>query len=205
MTRDRVAGRACGECTACCKAFHIAELDKPANVLCHHCSDTGCSIHAARPPVCRDYFCLWRRIAAMPDGARPDRLGIIFSLVKGYMPVTPFERLCIVARAIDDPAAFNTAAARTAIAMLFAEGSLPVFIAVGEERTLIHPDPALRAAILDPTNPRHAKLTAAALSWRQQYGLPPIPGGDAVDPDPDRPRDYSAVNVSAPANSIAML
>src|SRR4051794_7261750 len=93
LTDDLVAGRACGECVACCKVFHVPQLDKPADVLCRHAAGVGggCSIYATRPDACRAYFCLWRRIGALSETARPDRLGIIFSFVTGYMPVTPFE------------------------------------------------------------------------------------------------------------------
>lgn len=205
LTDDLVAGRSCGECVACCKAFRVPQLDKPANVLCRHAAGPGCSIYTTRPDACRAYYCLWRRIGALPEAARPDRLGIIFSFVTGYMPVTPFERLYIIARAIDDTAVFTSAAARAAIGMFVAEGSLPVFIASGEERELIYPDRALRAAILDPHSPQYVHLAPAALAWRKQYGMPETNSGDAIGPDPARRYCYSEVNVSAPADFIDML
>jgi hypothetical protein len=198
-----VDGRECGSCTACCDVFDVPELDKPNYVRCSYCTDFGCGIYETRPEVCRTYFCLWRRIDAMPDLARPDRIGIVFSIVTGHMPVSPFERLYIIARAIDDPAVFETPAGRAAIRMFVREGSLPVFTAFGDEKKQVYPDQAFREAILDPLNPKHAALATAAIAWRKSYGMPDNVGGDATNPDPGAQRGYTAVNVSAPAESSA--
>src|SRR4249919_857209 len=84
LTDDLVVGRQCGGCVACCKLFHVPQLQKPPNVLCSHCTGRGCGIHEVRPEVCRTYYCLWPRIEAMPDFARPDKLGIVFSIVRGF-------------------------------------------------------------------------------------------------------------------------
>jgi len=56
-----VAGRGCGDCSLCCKLMRVEEFDKPQGVWCRHCAPGrgGCSIHATRPPVCRDFYCGW--------------------------------------------------------------------------------------------------------------------------------------------------
>jgi hypothetical protein len=56
-----VPGRSCGDCSLCCKVMQVDEFDKPPGVWCRHCAPGhgGCTIHEARPPVCRNYFCGW--------------------------------------------------------------------------------------------------------------------------------------------------
>jgi hypothetical protein len=56
-----VPGRSCGECSLCCKVMQVDEFEKPQGVWCRHCAPGrgGCTIHADRPPVCREFFCGW--------------------------------------------------------------------------------------------------------------------------------------------------
>lgn len=74
-----VPGRDCGECMVCCiePAIEGHGLDKPARVACAHCSSGGCAIYVDRPPVCREYHCLWRRLPFLDDAWRPDRSGVM--------------------------------------------------------------------------------------------------------------------------------
>ena len=75
-----IPGKACGECSFCCKVLEITELAKPAGRLCEHCLNSGsggCGIYAARPQVCRDYECLWKGDRDMSPRLRPDRTGTI--------------------------------------------------------------------------------------------------------------------------------
>jgi hypothetical protein len=55
-----VPGRACGECSLCCKLVEVEELSKPAGSWCPHCAPgNGCAIHADRPAECRAFYCSW--------------------------------------------------------------------------------------------------------------------------------------------------
>ena len=84
--------RSCGTCVACCVTPRIAtsELTKDPNTACAHCTGSGCGIYDARPPVCRDYLCLWRQTAEMDDSWRPDRSGVIlFSAVHACVSRLP--------------------------------------------------------------------------------------------------------------------
>src|SRR3984893_4955306 len=75
-----IPGKACGECSFCCKVLEIAELAKSAGKLCDHCLNSGsggCGIYAGRPQVCRDYECLWKGDRDMSPRLRPDRTGTI--------------------------------------------------------------------------------------------------------------------------------
>ena len=126
----------------------------------------------------------------MPDLARPDRLGIVFSIVAGGVLATPFERLYILGRAVDNPAVFETPAGRAALSMFAKEGSLPVFVDFQDERKMIYPDAAFRAAILDPFNAEHASLRAAALEWRESYGMTEM----AAETQPPPTRQHAAIS-----------
>ena len=78
------AGRECGACTVCCKILKIdvPELKKLADVLCDHCTlGLGCNIYANRPPVCRGWYCGWRRMQHLGEDWRPDRCGVLIDVV----------------------------------------------------------------------------------------------------------------------------
>lgn len=73
---DMVPGRDCGSCTVCCSVLTVdtPEFKKLQGVTCLHClPDQGCAIYLTRFPVCRTWFCQWRRYAWLDDSWRPDR------------------------------------------------------------------------------------------------------------------------------------
>jgi hypothetical protein len=72
-----IESRDCGPCVSCCSFFTIAELAKPAGVLCGHSTDHGCTIYADRPKACRVFYCAWRCWDAVPETWRPDQTGFI--------------------------------------------------------------------------------------------------------------------------------
>jgi hypothetical protein len=76
-------GRTCGGCTQCCRALSVdaPNLVKPNGVTCPHVCSSGCSVYAARPAVCRDWYCAWRLTDTLDDGWRPDRSGILVEIL----------------------------------------------------------------------------------------------------------------------------
>ncbi|WP_036259609.1 hypothetical protein [Methylocapsa aurea] len=73
-----IPGKACGDCSFCCKALEITQLAKPAGALCEHCrAGGGCGVYATRPDICRDYECLWKGDRGLGSQLRPDRVGAI--------------------------------------------------------------------------------------------------------------------------------
>jgi hypothetical protein len=73
-----IPGKACGECSFCCKALEIVELQKSAGAQCAHClGAAGCGVYMARPEVCRAYECLWKGDRSLGPRMRPDRVGAI--------------------------------------------------------------------------------------------------------------------------------
>ena len=171
LTEHLVAGRACGPCIGCCSIYQIPALQKPKYTLCKHCTGSSCAIYDDRPDDCRKFYCLWRRIAVMPEQARPDKIGIVFTYEIHDPPPTPFKKRYIIGRAINDATVFDTPMGRTAVNMFIREGSLPVFIAQPHEIKMVYPDPDFSDAILNPTTTRHVALVPAALAWREQYGM----------------------------------
>lgn len=85
-----LAERRCGDCTGCCTALAIAELDKPAGVPCRHLRSDGggCGIYETRPKACREYECGWR-IGAGTLEQRPDHVGIVMSPIGPGNPGHP--------------------------------------------------------------------------------------------------------------------
>jgi hypothetical protein len=168
-----VPGRECGECVACCKVLEIdkPQLKKPANVLCSHCTGAGCGIYAIRPDICRTWHCLWRRIEAMPNFLRPDKLGVVFSLDQHDPPRIIFERAYIVARALDDEAALDKEPVKAALDMFADEGTVPVWISFRGSKRLYYPAEPFASAIVDPSKAATPDLADKALAWRKRYGV----------------------------------
>jgi len=78
---DLVPGRTCGACTLCCTVMAIdkPDIQKEAGVTCRHCRG-GCTIHAARPQLCRDFHCGWRQLPILDESWRPDLSGVFVEI-----------------------------------------------------------------------------------------------------------------------------
>ncbi len=76
-----VPDRDCGGCMVCCiePAIHDPALEKPAGVACVNCVGNACAIYPVRPKVCRDYFCMWRRLPFLDAEWRPDLSGVMIT------------------------------------------------------------------------------------------------------------------------------
>lgn len=172
MTTDLAPGRECGSCTACCKipAIDVPELRKPAGIMCPNCTGSACSIYNSRPEPCRTFFCLWRRVATMPDQLRPDRIGVMFSIESINPPKNPFERRFVVARALNTLDDLDSPGARAALQTFIERGDLPVWLSFRQERRLLHPYPELYKAIVNPAVPPK-ELAAEVSLWRQRLGI----------------------------------
>jgi hypothetical protein len=73
--------RSCGTCTLCCKVMHIVELESPAGQWCKHCAPgKGCKIHETRPPVCRQFFCMWMYWKHAGPHWKPEKSKMVLSL-----------------------------------------------------------------------------------------------------------------------------
>lgn len=76
--------RRCGDCTGCCTALAVGDLDPPKEmgVRCVHLViGKGCGIYQTRPDSCRQYRCLWLDgdgSVTLRTKDRPDRIGVAF-------------------------------------------------------------------------------------------------------------------------------
>lgn len=135
----RAAARSCGSCSHCCTVLRVDPLAKPAGVDCvHQCGERGCGIYATRPPICRDYRCLWLQ-GGLRDDERPDRTGGIVDLESVGIGV----RLGIreVRRG-----AFDASPALQAIAARYRD-QMPVRISDAED--VMNPDRPFRVLLAD--------------------------------------------------------
>ena len=98
---DLVAGRTCGECSACCTVLNVdtPEFQKLPGKPCAHLCAQGCAIHETSFPVCRTYHCGWRHLAGLPDDWRPDKSGVLVDFqwddLPPHYPKRPGIRLTV--------------------------------------------------------------------------------------------------------------
>ncbi|MBU3077856.1 YkgJ family cysteine cluster protein [Sphingomonas quercus] len=166
-----LADRSCGGCTACCTVLTVDTPDfkKPAGMPCAQLTANGCGIHDVRPPVCRTWFCAWRRVADMPDEARPDRSGLLVSLNFEREPRNCFEGVSINVRKLAGSNAIESGMAATILDSLCNQ-LVPVWFSDGSTKMLMHPeDDVARLVISGDPAPAHLRDEVAA--WRGRYGM----------------------------------
>ncbi len=158
-------------------------------MLCAHSTGASCGIYPDRPRACATWYCLWRRIAALPDALRPDRSGVMLSLETAPAADDPFLRVRIVCRAVHSPDDLDRWEATEAVAMFVQEGSLPVWSAFGQTAALIYPHAAddLRDALMGVGAPLRDRVRVEeAVAWRGRLGFEPETAkcsGDGGAPD----------------------
>jgi hypothetical protein len=168
-----VPGRSCGECAVCCQhvQINVPELRKPAGIRCPHSSGYGCTVYETRPGVCRSWYCAWRQIAAFPDWMRPDRCGVMFVFDENDPPHSPFDRVYVTGLLLDAEAGAGRPTVQAAFQTAIATSPIPVFMGRDGAHTLVHPDPPLRDAILNPWTTVWQHRVPEALAWRRRLGL----------------------------------
>jgi Fe-S-cluster containining protein len=166
-----LADRECGDCVACCTVLTVDTPDfkKPAGTPCTHLTSRGCGIHAVRPHICRTWFCAWRRVAGLPDEARPDRSGLLVSINFEQEPRNCFEGVSINVRLLDGSDAIGNGMAATILDTL-CDQLVPVWFSDGSKKMLMHPDNEVASlALSGEVAPAHLRSEVAA--WRERYGL----------------------------------
>jgi len=156
--------RACGDCTMCCTV-----LKKPGGVPCVHLGSHGCSIHAVRPTICRTWFCAWRRVASMPEEARPDRSGLLVSLNFNREPQNCFEGVSINVRAVAGSGAIDKTIAAVILDSV-CDQLVPVWFSDGSRKMLMHPEQDVASLVLSGA-PAPAHLHEEVAAWRERYGV----------------------------------
>ncbi|MDP1027753.1 YkgJ family cysteine cluster protein [Sphingomonas sp. KR1UV-12] len=170
--------RSCGDCTVCCTTLRVdaPDFQKPAETPCRHIGQSGCTIHAVRPHICRTWFCAWRRVAAMPEEARPDRSGLLVSISFVREPRNCFEGIAITVRILPDSTAIADGMAARVLDSL-CDRFVPVWVSRGAEKMLVHPDNAVAQHVIAGT-PAPVHLQDEVREWRLRYGLFASVGAD---------------------------
>jgi Fe-S-cluster containining protein len=166
-----LADRSCGECTACCTVLTVDTHDfkKPAGVPCQHLCERGCDIHAIRPHICRTWFCAWRRVARMPDAARPDRSGLLVSLNFVKEPQNCLEGVSINVRALAGSNAIGNGMA-AAVLDSVCDQLVPVWFSDGSRKMLMHPDNDVARLVISGDE-APAALAGEVRAWREKYDV----------------------------------
>jgi len=98
----------CGECTACCTAFYVKWLDKPAQTPCIHCNG-GCDIHDSKDFECDNFECAYIQSGVDNEQLRPDKCGVIFEkIADDTFLATPVKGLEITEAARNQMASFTS-------------------------------------------------------------------------------------------------
>ncbi len=164
-------GRDCGDCTACCTVLTVNTPDfkKPAGTPCVHLCANGCGIHEVRPKICRTWFCAWRRVASMPDTARPDRSGLLVSVNFVQQPQNCFEAVSINVRVLAGSDAIANGMAATVLDSVCTQ-LVPVWFSDGSRKMLMHPENDVANLVISGGSaPAHLEDEVAA--WRARYGV----------------------------------
>ena len=166
-----LADRECGDCVACCTVLTVDTPDfkKAAGTPCEHLVPGGCGIHQVRPHICRTWFCAWRRVARMPDEARPDRCGLLVSVNFEREPRNCFEGVSINVRKLSGSDAIESGMAGTVLDSL-CEGLVPVWFSDGSKKMLMHPHNEVARLVIsgDPAPPH---LREEVTIWRKHYDV----------------------------------
>ncbi|MEN2786939.1 YkgJ family cysteine cluster protein [Sphingomonas qilianensis] len=166
-----LANRDCGECTACCSVLTVDTpgFSKPAGTQCANLSADGCRIHAVRPRICRTWFCAWRRVATLPDAARPDRSGLLVSLNFVPAPQNCFEAVSVNVRALAGSKAIQNGMA-AAILDSLCNQLVPVWFSDGSKKMLLHPEDDVARLVISG-DPAPAYLRDEVDAWRERYSI----------------------------------
>jgi hypothetical protein len=169
MAQELVPNRDCGGCTVCCKVLAIdtPQLKKPPGLLCKHCvKGAGCGIYESRPSVCVTWFCGWRRLP-LDDSWRPDRCGILITLVDEGIPSHYEKRVGLKFHLVDSLQRAQWPSFVTYIASLI-DMRIPVFLSVpgleGHDNKVAFLNDGMAAAVATHINDRVAQELQRVLS-----------------------------------------
>lgn len=141
----------CGECSACCRAFNIPKLNKPAGKWCDHCIiGKSCDIYETRPQVCVEFECFWlqsqkrRPEEQMSLALRPDKCKVILS-------TSTNERVIAATTMPGDPTAWRRPEVMTVIRNIVRQGyAVVVGGSMSTKRTLFDARGAREVTLSEP-------------------------------------------------------
>lgn len=137
--KAEMAGRQCGDCTACCWVLGIKELAKAPRKFCKH-QGVGCGIHPTKPPSCQEFRCLWLDGNIIEEELRPDRLGAMFCL-RLHPSIHPTQEIVSVFEIVDGALDRNEVGVA---AKYFAMHYPVILMHKSGRRQMLGPEPLLR-------------------------------------------------------------
>jgi hypothetical protein len=160
------------------------ELQKTSHVLCVHCREgEGCRIYPQRPQVCREYYCGWRMVPALPDDWRPDMSGVFVDRLRfreGADNGIPahYDRKFMVQLLLLRPEAIDDAQLPEVIAV-FVKANVPVFLGVcgppGFQNALVFLNEFVRRAVAAGDRAAVMTVVRTAAAMAAAHGFEPLP------------------------------
>jgi hypothetical protein len=165
--------RPCGGCRQCCITMPVVDpqLRKAAGVPCNHLGPGGCSLYPDWPSICRKYQCAWKMIKELPEEARPDKCGVIFTLYYWDESQPEFLRSSVIATAVNAPSDFDHPAARACLDTLIRGEAMTVWLHHDRRLERLFPDPDLADAMLSPETTPHRHLLGRAAALRRKWEI----------------------------------
>ena len=184
---ELVTGRECGECSVCCVVLNVdtKEFQKLPGVPCAHLCAGGCSIHATRYPVCRQYHCGWRYLEFLGGEWRPDKSGVLIDFQTEGLPSAYPKRPGVRFTLVDERAKTGDRALLSFIARLIAS-EVPVVLSVpgppGHFPAGAFLNDALKEPVMNRDLARLETLFSEALASTRKHQFNPVVhrhGGDS--------------------------
>jgi hypothetical protein len=181
-----IPSRECGSCTACCRVLPIRtpELEKTSHVLCAKCREgIGCRIYETRPKLCREYFCGWRWLEALPEAWRPDESGVFVDRVKfrdGAAHEIPphYNHAFMIQLLLLRPDAIE-GHHFAEVVWTFVNAGIPVFLGAcgppGHQNALVFLNEAVKEAVIARDRPRVLAVIRQAAATAEAHRFVPLP------------------------------
>jgi hypothetical protein len=164
--------------------IRTSELEKTSHVLCAHCEEwSGCRIYERRPQVCRDYYCGWRWLEALPEAWRPDESGVFVDRVMfrdgaadeipaHYSRAFMIQLLLLRSNAIEG-------AYFAEVVWTLVNAGIPVFLGAsgppGHQNALVFLNEAVKDAVLARDRPRVMAVIRQAAATAMAHRFEPLP------------------------------
>lgn len=125
--------RECKNCSACCDALAVSELQKDVFTPCvHQCKSGGCSIYPTRPATCKAWTCGYLQ-GIGSDDERPDQTGVVLD----PHPGSGFTRIMQMSEVTDG--ALSTPYALRVKNDELSRGSVVLFLSKDRKRAFFPP------------------------------------------------------------------
>ena len=192
-----VPGRSCGTCNACCVWLTIndAELQKAQGIRCHHAkADNSCAIYAARPQMCRTFFCGWRHLKWVREALRPDRSGVLIRLHGEVSRGTGTMRLGVVFTLLNGDSLRAEGLAESVAAAVAAD--VPAFLNIPGPPGYTSAQVKINEVLAEPVRTKDKRAVLGILEELRRIGLKGEKFRIRFEPEPNPCSDPAANRLS---------